>query len=113
MSNFFDIPSGTKLGGILSPDFFSLYMHDLIKWLKDGGFGCQVIQICIARLFFADDIVLLSPSRGGLQKLLDICLNYCRKFCLDFNVKKSKVMIIGRSLKDEDYCSLLLSNSAE
>ena len=111
MSDFFEIPTGTKQGGILSPDFFAMYMHDLIEELKASGFGCQVIQICIACLFFADDIVLLSPSRIGLQKLLDICFNYCRTFCLDFNVKKSKVMIIGKSLVDQDYCDLLLNNT--
>ena len=94
-SEFFDIPTGTKQGGILSPSFFSLYMHDLIQLLQDSGFGCYVILMCLACIFFADDIVLLSPSRFGLQKMLDICVGYCRKFCLNFNVKKSKVMIVG------------------
>ena len=96
MSDSFDIPTGTKQGGILSPDFFSLYMYDLIRLLQDCGYGCYIIMMCIACIFFADDIVLLSPSRFGLQKLLDICVNYCRKFCLNFNVKKSKIMIVGK-----------------
>ena len=95
-SDVFDIPTGTKQGGILSPDFFALYMHDLIELLQSSGFGCRIIQLSIACIFFADDIVLLSPSRFGLQKLLDICALYCKKFCLDFNVKKSKVMIMGK-----------------
>ena len=73
MSRAFEIPAGTKQGGILSPDFFALYMHDLIEILKSSGFGCLVIQVCIACLFFADDLVLLSPSRYGLQQLLDNC----------------------------------------
>ena len=90
MSDSFDIPTGTKQGGILSPDFFALYLHDLIAELKASGYGCYVIEVCIACLFFADDIVLLSPSRHGLQSLLDICVSYCKKFCLDFNPKKSK-----------------------
>ena len=92
MTRAFDIPSGTKQGGILPPDVFALYVHDLIQLLKDSGFGCYIIQVCIACIFFADDIVLLSPSRYGLQKLLNICVSHCKKFCLDFNVKKSKVM---------------------
>ena len=57
----------------------------------------------------SDDIVLLSPSRYGLQRLLEICTNYCRKFCLNFNVKKSKVMIIGKSL-DASVSPLLLND---
>ena len=91
MSSVFDVPTGTKQGGILSPDFFAMYMHDLIDQLKNSGYGTYVIKMCIACIFFADDIVLLSPSRHGLQKLLDICVKYCEKFCLDFNVAKSKI----------------------
>ena len=107
-SRAFDIPTGTKQGGILSPDFFALYMHDLIQILRSSGFGCNMIKMCIACIFFADDVVLLSPSRYGLQNLLNICVMYCRKFCLDFNVKKSKVMVIGRK-SDEQYSPLLLN----
>ena len=110
MSRAFDIPAGTKQGGILSPDFFALYMHDLIEILKSSGFGCLVIQVCIACLFFADDLVLLSPSRYGLQQLLDICASYCKKFCLDFNVKKSKVMIVGKPLLESNFSSLFLND---
>ena len=76
MSGEFSISTGTKQGGILSPNFFAFYMHDLIKILKKSGYGCYVIQACIACIFFADDIVLLSPSRLGLQRLLDICASY-------------------------------------
>ena len=97
-------------GGILSPDFFGFYMHDLITQLKSSGFGCNIIHILIACLFFADDIVLLSPSRHGLQKMLDICVSYCKSFCLDFNVKKLKSMVIGKSLTDAQFAPLTLNN---
>ena len=110
MGPSFDIPTGTKQGGILSPDFFKLYSHGLIKLLQKCGYGCKIIQIVIACLFFADDIVLLSPSRFGLQRLLDICVSYCKKFCLDFNVKKSKVMVIGCSSNNTAISPLLLNN---
>ena len=111
MSNVFDVPTVTKLGGILSPDFFAMYMHDLIQQLKDSGFGTYVINVCISCIFFADDIVLLSPSRHGLQKLLNICVAYCAKFCLDFNVSKSKVMVVGKRLGD-DMRSLQLNDAS-
>ena len=112
ISGAFDIPTGTKQGGILSPDFFALYMHDLIELLKSCGFGCRVISICIACLFFADDIVLCSPSRYGLQQLLNICASYCKQFCLDFNIKKSKVMVIGKSFAGIQVASLQLNNES-
>ena len=112
LSSAFDIPTGTKQGGILSPDFFALYMNDLIEILKKSGLGCYLIKVCIACIFFADDIVLLSPSRKGLQRMLDICASYCKEFCLDFNVKKSKVMIIDSSAVNYDcYAPLRLNDS--
>ena len=104
--NSFDVPTGTKQGGILSPDFFSLYVDDLIHLLVDSGFGSHIIDLVIACIFFADDLVLLSPSRYGLQKLIDIAFSYCSKFCLDFNVSKSKVMVIGNNLSSNDYAPL-------
>ena len=97
-------------GGILSPDFFGLYIDDLISLLIKSGYGCYIIELCIACIFFADDIVLLSPSRVGLQHMLDICFSYCSKYCLDFNVAKSKVMIIGDKLANGVFCPLIIDD---
>ena len=108
-SRVFGIPSGTKQGGILSPDFFSLYVNDLIALLTNCGFGCRVIDLVISCIFFADDIVLLSPSRRGLQALLDIAFRYCSDHCLDFNVSKSKVMLVGGNLPQGDPAPLNLN----
>ena len=37
-----------------------------------------------------------------MQQLLDVCAEYGRKYCLNFNVKKSKVMLFGKMLKSTD-----------
>ena len=87
-------------------------MHDLIERLKLSGFGCDIIRILIACIFFADDVVLLSPSRHGLQQMLNICVSYCKEFCLDFNVKKSKVMVVGKLPSNVTFASLLLNNES-
>ena len=71
-----------------------------------------MIKLCISCLFFADDIALLSLSCHGLQKLLDICARYCKRHCLDFNVKKSKVMIIGKNNERLTFCPLLLNGES-
>ena len=102
----FDITTGTKQGGILSPDFFSLYINDLISLLTKCGYGSSIIGLVISCLFFADDIVLISPSRYGLQQMLDICFTYCSEFCLDFNVSKSKIMILGNELSEGVFAPL-------
>ena len=43
----FGVFSGTKQGGVLSPDFFSLYINDLIVLLRKSGYGCHIIRVFI------------------------------------------------------------------
>lgn len=95
----FIIPLGTKQGGISSPGYFSLYVNDLILLLRKSGVGCHLIKWFIGCILFADDITLISLTRAGLQRMMDICVAYCNKFCLQFNPKKSKCMVFGKDYK--------------
>ena len=72
-SEYFNVVSGTKQGGVLSPRLFSMYMDGLIERLKKRGIGCHIINVFIACLLYADDMCLLAPSRGAMQELLSIC----------------------------------------
>jgi hypothetical protein len=47
----------------------------------------------------ADDIVLMSQSANGLQKLLDNLKLLCDKWNLKVNIQKTKVMISNKSGK--------------
>ena len=90
-----------------------MFLNDLDGFLKQSdNVGVQLQQFLLTVLLFADDMVLLSPSRRGLQALIDICLNYCGRFCLDFNIQKSKVMIIGPDLAEGEFCPLFLNDSS-
>lgn len=44
---------------------------------------------------FADDILLLSETADGLQKSISKLHEYCAKWQLSINAKKSKVMIFS------------------
>lgn len=44
-------------------------------------------------LMFADDILLLSESAEGLQNCLNKLNDYCNKWQLSINIKKTKIMI--------------------
>ena len=96
-SECFHVKCGTKQGGILSPDFFSIYIDDLIIILRAKGIGCHILNLFIACILFADDMTLLAPTRDTMQQLLNMCVEYCSEFCLRFNVKKTKVMIFGKN----------------
>ena len=95
-STFFDVLCGSKQGGVLSPDFFAVYINDLIIELKRLGVGCHILRQFIACLLFADDMSLIAPTRESMQQMLDVCAKYCQKFCLRFNVNKTKVIVFGK-----------------
>ena len=98
-SDSFSVLCGTKQGGILSPDFFSIYIDDLIIILKRMGIGCHILRQFIACILFADDVSLIAPTRNSLQRLLNACAEYCLKFCLKFNISKTKVIVFGKLSK--------------
>ena len=58
--------------------------------LNNSGIDC---------LMYADDIVLLSDSKDGLQKRIDELHELCNKWCLTGNLTKTKIVIFNRSGK--------------
>ncbi|KAJ0180808.1 hypothetical protein K1T71_004212 [Dendrolimus kikuchii] len=56
----------------------------------------------VVAIHYADDMVLLSPSIGGLRRLLSICESYAVNHGLRYNVKKSEVMIFKSGAKSYD-----------
>ena len=88
-SEYFDVLTGTKQGGVISPRIFTLYMDDLIDRLKKRGIGCHLIDLFVACLFYADDLCLIAPTRSAMQEMLNLCQEYCSEFCLTFNVNRS------------------------
>ena len=97
---------GLLQGGILSPILFNLYIDD-IKYIFDKA--CEPINLLneqISHLLYADDLILLSKTENGLKQSLRNLEEYCKRWQLDINVKKSKIMIFnssGRKLKSDQY----------
>ena len=89
LSREFTVPLGIKQGGINSPDFFGVYLDDLSKLFSQLEIGCNMFGLFLALLMFADDIVLMAPTRMALNKLIQTCSEYCTEFGLSFNSKKS------------------------
>ena len=55
-------------------------------------------------LFWADDLLLISKSKQGLQKQIEIVAQYCSDWKLKLNVEKTKTVIFnkaGATLKKE------------
>ena len=67
--------------------------------LKKSGLGCVVNEFYYGLLGYADDGALLSPSRDGLQRMLDICQKYFEdhgiKISVNDNIAKSKTKCLA------------------
>ena len=94
-SEWFSVKAGVRQGGILSPDFYCLYVEDLVNILKAKNVGCHILSVFLAALIYADDMALLSPSVKGLCILLEACNDYCIQWDICLNARKSKLMYFG------------------
>ena len=109
-SDWFEVTAGVRQGGVLSPDFYSLYVDDLISILRSLGVGCYYLTIFVAALFYADDMAILAPSIKGLMTLLTACDQYCKDWDICLNAKKSKILPFGR--KVENMQAIVLNGNA-
>ena len=92
LSDNFLITNGVRQGGILSPLFFNVYMDCLSESLCNTQTGCNVGGVMINHLMYADDMVIISPSAKGLQRLVDICAVYGQIHDILFNQDKTVCM---------------------
>ena len=94
----FSIVNGTRRGSILSPALFALYVDELLVELRALGIGCKVADVYMGAVGFCDDLLLLAPTRDGMQIMLDICQRFAKRFNLKFstdpNPAKSKTKCI-------------------
>ena len=69
---------------------------DGIKEIFDES--CDPIKLFnrpLSHLMYADDLVLLSTSQGGLSRCLSALEKFCDTWQLEVNIKKSKVMVFN------------------
>ena len=85
--------NGVKQGGVLSPILYGIYNDLLLTMLKEFGIGCYVGCTFVGALAYADDVVLLCPTKTGLLKMLNICKQFSCKYDVVFNANKSKLIV--------------------
>ena len=95
-SDTLPVLSGVPQGSVLGPILFLIFINDLLDGIKSGG------------KLFADDSKLFKmiqseTDRDILQEDLLKLQEWSRKWLLEFNEKKCKVMHIGRSNPGFEY----------
>ena len=111
-SESFTVTNGVRQGGILSPFLFNVFMDALSVELNQKSIGCIVGGKVVNHLMYADDLVLIAPSSGGLQRLLDICYEFGLSNDVMYNGQKSVTMCCkSKSMSDVKAPTFMLGST--
>ena len=115
-TDFFKFTKGVRQGCPLSPILFNMYVDDIFEMVNTGNDTDIFLEEGkkVNALMYADDLILLSDTKEGLQKQIDKMGFYCDEWKLDVNIKKTKIMIFNRGnnlIKNEfRYKDVVLQN---
>ena len=90
---------GLKQGDSLSPTLFNIFLNYIGKELNTENTHLKLGLHTLNHLLFADDLLLLSEARSGLQNCLEQLGKYCNKWNLNVNISKTKAMIFSKGKK--------------
>ena len=86
---------GLEQGGLSSSDCYKVYNNDCLDALQRSGLGVKMpgdlVLSCVGQ---ADDTVLLANDIQKLHHLLQLCLEYCEKHCVQLSPTKTKLLMI-------------------
>ena len=94
--------TGVKQGCTLSPTLSNIFQNDLHEIFHTKCDPVTIDSLNVNSMSWADDLVLVSRSRAGLQSCLDELNTYCNKWGLIINAKKTQCMIMARGTTKEE-----------
>ena len=74
-------------------------MNDFCSELLNGNNTPKISNVAVPCLFLADDLVLISESKEGLQQHLNVLEKNCKDWKLSVNTDKTKVVIFNKNRK--------------
>ena len=70
-------------------------MDKLLEKLKASGISCYIGNTYCGSLGYADDIILLNPTRYACQVMLNICESFSKQYNIIFNPEKTKMLLFN------------------
>ena len=96
IGNELDSQYGVLQGGMLSPRMFTEYLTDLGEYLDENN-GVKMGNKTINYLLYADDMILCSETKNGLQNLIDGLYKFCKDWHLIVSLTKTNVVVFGNN----------------
>ena len=101
LSYEFNASQGVFQGSILSPHLYNIYTEELLKQIRmSANGGTSIGETYTGIVAYADDVILMSSTISGLQKLLDTCVEYYNDASITLNVEKTEFLASGHSPND-------------
>ena len=96
LTHFFECTIGTRQGCVSSPIIFSLFINDLVDYIRSesdsGIFITNDVEDLFA-LMFADDVSCFSDTVVRLQRLINLIEKFCNAVGMKLNLDKTKIMV--------------------
>ena len=86
----------------MSPILCNIFINDLVELFSPSDYSCFPVKlksVSLNCLLYADDLILLSETGTGIQNCLNKLQVYCKKWCLQINLKKTQYLVINRNGK--------------
>ena len=97
LTQFFYCHIGTRQGCVSSPIIFSLFINNLISYLKTkcdwGIFVTDQIEDIIG-LLFADDVASFSDTIVRLQHQINCIHRFCESVGMSLNLLKTNIIVL-------------------
>ena len=101
-SSSFTLTQGVRQGSILSPYLYNIYTEAMLEEIRKGIVGTVCFEVFTGIIAYADDIILISATLTGLQKMINDCVKYGYKHKIKFNSNKTEFLHSGETYNNKN-----------
>ena len=107
-SESFKVDRGVRQGSPLSPFLFALVMDEVIEVINSLHEGCEIKGTKINIIVYADDIVVLGPTKRAIENLLKVLVQELRTRGLEVNKNKTVAICFSRCKKRVENSAIIV-----